>query len=115
VIDIGTLSPQFPREVGKVSSDAPAFMVNVDRSRALQLGLNAQSIASDVNTSLSSSVQVAPNFWTDPASGIPYYIAVQTPEHGEGRAHSRHDPRDCGARFRSSRPLAAHHMNGECR
>jgi multidrug efflux pump subunit AcrB len=60
---------------------APAFMVNVDRSRALQLGLNAQSIASDVNTSLSSSEQVAPNFWTDPASGIPYYIAVQTPEH----------------------------------
>src|SRR6202011_1887476 len=61
--------------------DAPALMVNVDRSRALQLGLNAQSIASDVNTSLSSSEQVAPNFWTDPASGIPYYIAVQTPEH----------------------------------
>src|ERR1700746_3504359 len=61
--------------------DAPAFMVNIDRSRALQLGLNAQAIATDVNTSLSSSEQVAPNFWTDPKSGIPYYIAVQTPEH----------------------------------
>jgi multidrug efflux pump subunit AcrB len=61
--------------------DAPAFMVNIDRSRALELGLNAQAIANDVNTSLSSSEQVAPNFWTDPASGIPYYIAVQTPEH----------------------------------
>ena len=61
--------------------DAPAFMVNIDRSRALQLGLNAQAIANDVNTSLSSSEQVAPNFWTDPATGIPYYIAVQTPEH----------------------------------
>src|ERR1700722_14209001 len=60
--------------------DAPAFMVNIDRSRALQLGLNAQAIANDVNTSLSSSEQVAPNFWTDPAAGIPYYIAVQTPE-----------------------------------
>ena len=22
-----------------------------------------------------------PNFWTDPASGIPYYLSVQTPEH----------------------------------
>ncbi|MBO0759077.1 MAG: efflux RND transporter permease subunit, partial [Bradyrhizobiaceae bacterium] len=64
--------------------DAPAFMVNIDRSRALQLGLNAQAIATDVNTSLSSSEQVAPNFWTDPASGIPYYIAVQTPEHQVG-------------------------------
>jgi len=60
--------------------DAPAFMVDIDRSRALQLGLNAQAIANDVNTSLSSSEQVAPNFWTDPAAGIPYYIAVQTPE-----------------------------------
>jgi multidrug efflux pump subunit AcrB len=60
--------------------DAPAFLVNIDRSRALQLGLNAQAIANDVNTSLSSSEQVAPNFWTDPVAGIPYYIAVQTPE-----------------------------------
>ena len=31
--------------------------------------------------SLASSVQVNPNFWTDPASGTPYYLAVQTPEH----------------------------------
>jgi multidrug efflux pump subunit AcrB len=61
--------------------DAPAFLVDIDRSRALQLGLSAQAIANDVNTSLSSSEQVAPNFWTDPAAGIPYFIAVQTPEH----------------------------------
>jgi multidrug efflux pump subunit AcrB len=60
--------------------DAPAFMANIDRSRALELGLNAQAIANDVNISLSSSEQVAPNFWTDPKNGIPYYIAVQTPE-----------------------------------
>ena len=61
--------------------DAPAFMANIDRSRALQLGLNAQAIANDLNISLSSSEQVAPNFWSDPTNGIPYYIAVQTPEH----------------------------------
>jgi len=60
--------------------DAPAFMAKIDRSRALELGLNAQNIANDINISLSSSEQVSPNFWTDPASGIPYYIAVQTPE-----------------------------------
>jgi multidrug efflux pump subunit AcrB len=61
--------------------DAPAFMAKIDRSRALQLGLNAQAVANDINISLSSSEQVTPNFWTDPANGIPYYIAVQTPEH----------------------------------
>jgi multidrug efflux pump subunit AcrB len=60
--------------------EAPSFMANIDRSRALQLGLNAQTIATDLNTSLSSSEQVFPNFWTDPTNGIPYYIAVQTPE-----------------------------------
>jgi multidrug efflux pump subunit AcrB len=60
---------------------SPAFMANIDRSRALELGLNAQAIATDLNISLSSSEQVTPNFWTDPASGIPYYITVQTPEH----------------------------------
>jgi multidrug efflux pump subunit AcrB len=61
--------------------ESPAFTAKIDRSRALQLGLNAQDIANDVDISLSSSVQVAPNFWTDPASGIPYYITVQTPQH----------------------------------
>jgi multidrug efflux pump subunit AcrB len=61
--------------------DSPAFMANIDRSRALELGLNAQAVATDLNISLSSSEQVTPNFWTDPVSGIPYYITVQTPEH----------------------------------
>jgi multidrug efflux pump subunit AcrB len=61
--------------------DGPAFMAAIDRARALQFGLDAQSIANDINISLSSSAQVTPNFWTDPASGIPHYIAVQTPQH----------------------------------
>src|SRR5204863_7211014 len=60
--------------------DAPAFYADIDRTRAVQLGLNANTIATNVNVSLSSSEQVTPNFWTDPKSGIPYYFAVQTPE-----------------------------------
>jgi multidrug efflux pump subunit AcrB len=59
--------------------DAPAFYATVDRTRAAQLGLNANTIATNINVSLSSSEQVTPNFWTDPKSGIPYYLAVQTP------------------------------------
>ena len=61
-------------------TNAPSFYVNIDRVRAAQLGLTANAVASNINVSLSSSEQVSPNFWTDPASGIPYYIAVQTPE-----------------------------------
>ena len=60
--------------------DGPAFYATIDRTRAAQLGLNAQSIATNLNVSLSSSEAVTPNFWTDPTSGIPYYFAVQTPE-----------------------------------
>lgn len=61
-------------------TDAPSFFARIDRARAAELGLNASTIASNMNVSLSSSEQVTPNFWTDPKSGIPYYIAVQTPE-----------------------------------
>jgi multidrug efflux pump subunit AcrB len=61
-------------------TNAPAFYADIDRVRAAQLGLTANAVASNINVSLSSSEQVTPNFWTDPASGIPYYIAVQTPE-----------------------------------
>jgi multidrug efflux pump subunit AcrB len=60
--------------------NAPAFYADIDRTRAAQLGLNADTIGTNVNVSLSSSEQVTPNFWTDPKSGIPYYFAVQTPE-----------------------------------
>jgi len=61
--------------------DAPSFFVDVDRVRAAQIGLTEQQIASDMNTSLSSSFQVAPNFWADPKTGVPYQVAVQTPEY----------------------------------
>lgn len=60
--------------------NAPQFSVDIDRSRAEQFGLSANTIATNLNVSLSSSVQIQPNFWTDPKSGIPYYFAVQTPE-----------------------------------
>jgi multidrug efflux pump subunit AcrB len=60
--------------------DGPAFYAQIDRTRAAQLGLNASTVATNINVSLSSSVQVSPNFWTDLSSGIPYYLAVQTPE-----------------------------------
>ena len=77
-------SPRSPASSMPICSrrvDAPAFFAKIDRTRAAQLGLTANTIATNINVSLSSSEQVSPNFWTDPTSGIPYYIAVQTPEH----------------------------------
>jgi multidrug efflux pump subunit AcrB len=61
--------------------NAPELFAQIDRARATQFGLTANSIALNLNTSLSSSEQVSPNFWTDPANGTPYYLAVQTPEY----------------------------------
>jgi multidrug efflux pump subunit AcrB len=60
---------------------APDFYVQVDRARALQFGVTVSDIGNNITASLSSSKQVAPNFWTDPTNGIPYYIAVQTPQY----------------------------------
>src|SRR5713101_5326824 len=60
---------------------APDLYVQIDRARALQLGVTTSDIGSNLGTSLSSSEQVSPNFWTDPTNGIPYFIAVQTPEY----------------------------------
>jgi multidrug efflux pump subunit AcrB len=61
--------------------NSPEFFAEIDRARATQFGLTANNIALNLNTSLSSSEQVAPNFWTDPSNGTPYYLAVQTPEY----------------------------------
>jgi multidrug efflux pump subunit AcrB len=61
--------------------NAPELFAEIDRARAAQFGITANSIALNLNTSLSSSEQVSPNFWTDPSNGTPYYLAVQTPEY----------------------------------
>ncbi len=60
---------------------APDFYVQVDRARALQFGITVNDIGNSISTSLNSSEQVQPNFWTDPTNGIPYFIAVQTPQY----------------------------------
>lgn len=60
--------------------DAPQMYVNVDRRLASEMGVSEQSVAQNLNVSLSGSFQVSPNFWADPKSGTPYQLWVQTPE-----------------------------------
>jgi multidrug efflux pump subunit AcrB len=57
----------------------PAFRVEVDREKALQLGLTEQNVASGLLTSLASSALANPNFWVDPKNGVNYTVVVQTP------------------------------------
>ena len=61
--------------------DAPEFFGTIDREMASEIGVNTQQIASAMNVSLSGSYQVTPNFWSDPKTGIPYQLWVQTPEY----------------------------------
>jgi multidrug efflux pump subunit AcrB len=62
-------------------TEAPLFFVDIDRRLALEQGLTEQQIASGMNVSLAGSFQVTPSFWSDPKTGIPYQLWVQTPEY----------------------------------
>lgn len=61
--------------------DAPEFFGTINREMASEIGVNTQQVASALNVSLSGSYQVTPNFWSDPKTGIPYQLWVQTPEY----------------------------------
>ncbi len=61
-------------------TDAPQMRLDVDRTKANQLGFSQRDIASSVLISLSSSFQSAPGFWVNPENGVNYPVAVQTPE-----------------------------------
>jgi len=61
--------------------NAPELRVNVDRTRAAQLGLTQRDVAGTLLTSLASSIDAAPNFWLNPVNGVSYRVTVQTPQH----------------------------------
>ncbi|MEI9938411.1 MAG: efflux RND transporter permease subunit [Pseudomonadota bacterium] len=81
-----TLAKRFSKLPGAVDvhlaqvDDTPELHVDVDRTLAQQAGLSELDVASDMLVSLSSSGQTSPNFWLDPASGVQYPVAVQTPQ-----------------------------------
>lgn len=61
--------------------DYPAFDVAVDRTKALELGITEQQVASSLLTALSGNSLLTPNFWLDPKSGVNYTVVSQAPEH----------------------------------
>ncbi|HEY2487083.1 MAG TPA: efflux RND transporter permease subunit [Candidatus Binataceae bacterium] len=61
--------------------DYPTLRVQVDRDKALELGLTQHDVTTSVLTSLSSSSVIAPNQWLDLRSGVNYSVSVQTPQH----------------------------------
>ena len=61
--------------------DYPNLTVDVDRTRAEDVGLTQQNVAQSLLVALSGSFQTAPNFYLDPRNGVTYNIATQTPQY----------------------------------
>ena len=61
--------------------NSPALRLNVDRSRAQQVGMQQRDVAQNLLVSLSGSFQTAPTFWLNRENGVTYNVAVQTPEY----------------------------------
>ena len=59
----------------------PTMKVNVDRSKARQIGLTQQDVSQSMLVSLSGTGQTAPNQWLNPATGVNYQIVTQTPNY----------------------------------
>jgi multidrug efflux pump subunit AcrB len=62
------------------ADDYPHLTVEVDRTKARELGLTQLDVASNMLVSLSGSFQTAPSFWIDPVSGTQYSVTAQTPQ-----------------------------------
>jgi multidrug efflux pump subunit AcrB len=62
-------------------TDRPDLRLDVDRVMASQLGLTQQDVTGSVLVSLSSTTQVAPNFWVSSTNRVNYRVAVQTPDY----------------------------------
>jgi multidrug efflux pump subunit AcrB len=60
--------------------DGPDIRLDIDRTRAAEFGLTHLDVSNNIFVSLSSSSQVAPNFWLDPQMGMTYMVAAQTPQ-----------------------------------
>ena len=61
--------------------DQPYLHVDVDRTKAQEVGFSQRDIATNLLVSLSGSFQTTPEFWLNPKTGVSYSIATQTPQY----------------------------------
>jgi CzcA family heavy metal efflux pump len=59
----------------------PMMKVDVDRTRAQQIGLTQKDVAQSLLVALSGSFQTTPSFYLDPKSGVTYNVAIQAPQY----------------------------------
>ncbi len=63
------------------SNAYPSFRIDVDRTRAQEVGISERDVTNSLVVNLAGSGQVAPAFWLNPKNGISYPIVAQTPQY----------------------------------
>ncbi len=61
--------------------DQPKLHIDVDRTKAQQVGFSQFNVAQNLLISLSGSYQTQPTYWLDPKTGVSYNIDAQTPQY----------------------------------
>ena len=61
-------------------ADQPLIHIDVDRVKAQMMGYTQRETATNLLITLSGSAQTTPNFWLNPANGVSYLVATQTPQ-----------------------------------
>jgi CzcA family heavy metal efflux pump len=59
----------------------PKLHMEVDRTKANQVGFTQSVVAQNLLIALSGSFQTAPSFWLDPSTGVSYSVTTQTPQY----------------------------------
>ncbi|HAU4229386.1 TPA: efflux RND transporter permease subunit [Legionella pneumophila] len=59
----------------------PELFVDIDRSKAKELGITQRNIAMSLFIALSGSFQTSPTFWLSPENNVSYPLVVQTPQY----------------------------------
>src|SRR6185312_9090719 len=63
------------------SRQSPVFNVDVDRTRAQEVGVTTRDVTNSMVVNLAGSSQVAPTYWLNPQNGVSYPIVMQTPQY----------------------------------
>ena len=61
--------------------DQPGLHIEIDRTKAQQIGYSARDVAQNLLISLGGSFQTAPSYWIDPRTGVTYSVDTQTPQY----------------------------------
>jgi CzcA family heavy metal efflux pump len=59
----------------------PMLHMDVDRTKASQVGFTQRDVAENLLIALSGSTQTAPSYWLDLRTGVTYNVATQTPQY----------------------------------